>query len=182
MPWADALYGCEPRWWNLHKDCDGFAGVKWSTHVKESTANDKTEHADDYDIKIVKGAPASGFSTDPSVIHYGDNSGFQALGLSILLGSPYIVLVGFDMRHVAGKSHFFGDHPQDLFQRQEYESFAKKFDKAPPPDGVTIINATPGSALRCYPMMNLEDAIGAYRGRSNGGLHRHGSIANAAAN
>ena len=182
MPWADALYGCEPRWWNLHKDCDGFKGVKWSTHDKDSSSNDKTEHAELYDLKVVKGVAATGFSTDPALIHYGDNSGFQAVNLAILLGATHIVLVGFDMRHVAGKSHFFGDHPRDLFQRDEYESFAKKFDKAPPPDGVTIINATPGSALRCYPMMDLEDAIGAYRGRSDGSLHRHRPESHAAAN
>lgn len=159
MPWADVLYGCEPRWWGVHKDCNGFAGVKWSTHDKDSTANDKTEAAESYGINIVKGAPGAGFSTDPGVIHYGDNSGFQAVNLAILLGSPYIVLVGFDMRHVSGKSHFFGDHPRDLYQRNEYESFALKFDKAPAPDGVEIINATPNSALTCYPMVTLDEAI-----------------------
>ena len=158
MPWADALYGCEPRWWTAHKDCDGFKGVKWSTHDKGSSANNKIEAAEAYGIKLVRGEVAAGFSTDPSLIHYGDNSGFQALNLAILLGSTYIVLVGFDMRRVKGKSHFFGDHPNGLYQRPEYESFAKKFADAP--DGVQIINATPGSALKCYPMMNLEDAVG----------------------
>ena len=159
MPWADALYGCDARWWNAHKGCMDFAGEKWSTHDKGSTSNDKEEVGDKYDLNLVKGAPSAGFSTDPSVIHHGDNSGFQALNLAILFGSPYIVLVGFDMRHVSGKSHFFGDHPQGLFQRQEYQSFASKFDKAPPPDGVTIINATPDSALRAYPIMELESAL-----------------------
>ena len=85
MPWADVLYGCEPRWWNVHKDCDGFEGVKWSTHDKASSANDKIEIADKYDINIVKGAHGPGFSTDPGLIHYGDNSGFQSVNLAILL-------------------------------------------------------------------------------------------------
>ena len=172
MPWADALYGCDARWWDIHKDCDGFAGAKWSSHDKEGQSNDKTAAADKHGLHIVKGAPGGGFSTDPSLIHYGDNSGFQALNLAILLGATYIVLVGFDMRHVKGKSHFFGDHPQGLFQRPEYESFAKKFDKAAAPDGVTIVNATPGSALKCYPMMSLDEAIESY-----GSVHRHRSIA-----
>ena len=136
-----------------------FAGEKWSSHSKEGCADDKIEVAEKYGLNLVKGSSNAGFSTDQNVINYGDNSGFQALNLAILLGSCYIVLVGFDMRHVSGKSHFFGDHPNSLFQRQEYESFALKFNKAPPPDGVTIINATPGSALKCYPMMDLEDAL-----------------------
>ncbi len=161
MPWADVLYGCDAKWWNVHKDCNGFAGELWSTHDGgKSTSNDKTEPADAYGLNLVKGVAGSGFSTDPGLIHYGDNSGFQALNLAVLFGSPYIVLVGFDMRHIKGRSHFFGDHPTGLFQRAEYESFIKKFAKAPAPDGVTIVNATPDSSLKCYPMMGLEVAVG----------------------
>jgi len=168
VPWADALYGCDARWWDKHQHCEDFQGVKWSTHSKTSCSDDKIEVGEKYGLNLVKGDAGPGFSTDPTVIHYGDNSGHQALNLAILLGSPYIVLVGFDMRHVSGKSHFFGDHPRDLFQRDEYESFAKKFGKAP--DGVTIINATPDSALRCYPMMNLEASIENYRLYSDGAV------------
>lgn len=140
-----------------------FAGEKFSSHGKESVSDNKEEAAEKYGLTLVKGAPGDGFSTDPLVIHYGDNSGHQALNLAILFGSPYIVLVGFDMRHVSGKSHFFGDHPKGLFQRQEYQSFARKF-KAPP-EGVTIVNATPGSALTTYPIMEFDEAV-------NGSLHR----------
>jgi len=162
MPWADVLYGCDARWWDAHAGCMGFSGDKWSTHSRDGCADDKYETAEKYGLRLVKGEPGAGFSTNPSVIHYGDNSGFQAVNLAILLGSTYIVLVGFDMRHISGKSHFFGDHPKGLFQRAEYESFAKKFDKAPAPDGVTIINATPGSALKCYPIWTLNQAIAGY--------------------
>jgi len=175
MPWADALYGCDARWWDSHRGCSDFTGIKWSTHAKGSCADDKIDVGEKYDLHLVKGAHSGGFSTDPGVIHYGDNSGYQALNLAVLFGSTYIVLVGFDMRHVGGKSHFFGDHPQGLHQRPEYESFARKFDKAPAPDGVTIINATPGSALRCYQMMDLEKAI------EDSSLHRHRAVANSAA-
>lgn len=174
IPDADVLYGCDERWWDTQAGCMGFAGEKFSTHDKDSTSNDKTAAAEKYGLKLIKGAPGSGFSLDPGLIHYGDNSGFQALNLAVLFGSPYIVLVGFDMRYVGGKSHFFGDHPKGLFQRSEsgrdsYQKFTAMFDKAPPPDGVQIINATPDSALTCYPMMALEDAL------ENHSLHWNGA-------
>ena len=173
MPWADVLYGCDERWWDSQNGAMAFAGEKFSTHDKDSTSNDKTAAAEKYNLTLVKGGPGVGFSLDQGLIHYGDNSGFQALNLAILFASPYIVLVGYDMRHVGGKAHFFGDHGNGLFQRNEYQSFAKKFDKAPPPDGVQIINATPGSALTCYPMMDLEEAI------ENHSLYRHRPLNNA---
>lgn len=158
MPWADVLYGCDARWWDAHNGCMDFQGERWSSHDDgKSTSNDKTQVVDDYGVSVVWGEQAEGFSTDPKKIHYGGNSGFQALNLAILFGSPYIVLVGFDMRHVGGKSHFFGDHPRELYQRPEYESFVKAFGDAP--EGVQIVNATPDSAVKCYPMMSLEEAL-----------------------
>lgn len=150
-----------------------FAGEKFSTHDKESTSNDKEAASEKYGLALVKGAPGAGFSLDPNVIHYGDNSGFQALNLALLFGSPYIVLVGFDMRHVGGMAHFFGDHPQGLFQRNEYQSFAKKF--VPPPDGVEIVNATPGSAIESYPIMTFGEAVEDYMLRGNGSVNNSAS-------
>ncbi len=157
MPWADVLYGCDAKWWAAHDGCSEFCGVKWSSHNNKQASDDKTEVAERYGLNLVKGKHGSGFSTDQNFIHYNDNSGAQALNLAILLGATYIVLVGYDLRHVQGKSHFFGDHPSTLHQRNEYESFCRKF--GPAPDGVTIINATPNSALKVYPQMVLEDAI-----------------------
>jgi len=176
MPWADALYGCEPKWWNYHGNCNNFAGELWSTHDDKNACNDKVEIADKYGINIVQGAPGPGFSFDPGVIHYGDNSGFQGINLALLFGSRYIVLVGFDMSY-RDKGHFFGDHPEPLFRQRNYENFIRHFDKAAEllPEDVTIINATTQTALHSFPEMTLEEAIEGYR--QDSGLHRDGAIA-----
>jgi len=164
MPWADVVYGCEPRWWSLHGDCNGFAGELWSTHHEGSTNNkDEFEHLG---LNLVKGEQGQTFSTNPGLIHYGSNSGFQAINLAILFGSTYIVLVGYDMAY-RDKAHFFGDHPAGLTQNKKYENFIRDYTQASKnmPD-VTLINATPDSKLTCFPMMSLEDAIENHR------LHR----------
>ena len=173
---ADILYGCDAKWWNHHNGCPDFMGQKWASHNHRDHADDKRKVAEDYGVNLIAGTAAAGFSTDPNLIHYGDNSGFQAINLAIAFAATVIVLVGYDMRHVDGKSHFFGDHPNGLHQRGEYGSFIKNFEKAPPPDGVTIINATPGSALTCYPTMDLREALNEDRM-----LHRDRTVHNAAA-
>lgn len=167
LPWADALYGCDNHWWEMHGDCGGFQNEKWSTHdgAKDSGHNKfATGLADRFGIRCVQGAAKNEFSLDPSVIHYGDNSGFQAVNLAILKGCKRIVLVGFDMRHVDGKAHFFGDHPKEARQCPESSlaNFAKHFARAAAvmPRDISIVNATPGSALTCFPMMGLDDALG----------------------
>jgi hypothetical protein len=160
MPWADALYGCDPRWWKVHKDCDGFKGEKWSTHV-DNDADNKTAESEAYGIRLVRGQDSSEFSFDPSVISYGQNSGFQAINLALLKGCRRIVLVGFDMQSVKGQAHFFGDHPPRLNGRTDYQIFIPRFEWAAKhlPKDVRIVNATPDSALRCFKMRTLEDAL-----------------------
>lgn len=160
MPWADILYGCDERWWDVHEGTD-FAGEKWSTHGAESHSNDKRAAAEKYGLNLVKGCLASseGFSTDPEIIHYGNNSGYQSINLATLLGSDYIVLVGFNMSRPGGKGHFFGDHPEPLHNQPDYEKWLNEFNRAAKDHPGIIINATPQSALECWHKMTLEDAI-----------------------
>lgn len=157
MPWADVLYGCDAKWWNKHKGCPDFQGEKWSSH--DDGTNKKWAEAEKYGLSLVAGDDKPGFSSDPAVIHYGSNSGFQALNLALLWGAKEIVLVGFDMRRVAGKAHFFGEHPPALQTGGAYERFVPQFERAKVPEGVRILNATPGSALTCYPMVDLSEAL-----------------------
>jgi len=173
MPWSDAMYGCDSRWWDIHGYCGGYIGHKYSTH--DEANNKKLEAAEKHDLQIVRGAHGSTFSRDPELIHYGSNSGFQAVNLALLLGCPYIALVGFDMKLTGGKAHFFGDHPKGLHNNKDYGRFTREFDIAAKKlEGVRIVNATPGSALKCFEQMELADAL-------NGGVYRDGAIADAGA-
>jgi hypothetical protein len=159
LPWADVLYGCDAVWWHHHKGCPDFSGEKWSTH--DDISNDKREVAAKYGVHLIAGKPADVFSLNPAVLHYGSNSGFQAVNLAILMGAARIVLVGFDMRVVCGKRHFFGDHPAPLNNSVDFSRFVEPFQRAVQslPSDLEILNATPGSALQCFPMVSLEDAL-----------------------
>jgi hypothetical protein len=104
---------------------------------------------------------APGFSHIPARIHYGNCSGFQAINLAILFGATRIILVGFDMRVVNGQRHFFGDHPAPLGNACQYEHFLPAFEAAARtlPRHISIVNCTPGSALKCFPMASLDAAL-----------------------
>ena len=158
FPCADILYSCDSEWWNIHDGVPDFRGEKWSSHDDvKGTSNDKRACADKYGLKLVLGKNAPGFSTDQNMLHYGQNSGFQAVNLALLKGATKVVLIGFDMREVGGQRHFFGNHPAGLRNNGDYRNFIRAFEQAKPP--VPIINATPGSALKCYPMMDLREAL-----------------------
>jgi hypothetical protein len=168
LPTADALYAADNGWWDVHGKCEGFTGQRWSTHEedpnpREIHGNDKRDLSIRCGINLVRGLDGDEFSFDPTLIRYGSNSGFQAINLALLFGCTRIVLVGFDMRHVNGQAHFFGNHPKPLGQLKdgEYERFCIRFERAAKklPAHVSIVNATPGSALTCFPMMSLDDAL-----------------------
>jgi hypothetical protein len=122
--------------------------------------DDKLDYAAKYALTLVRGYTAEGFSYDQRQIHYGQNSGFQAINLAILFGARRIVLVGFDMRNIGNKRHFFGDHPKEL-RNTDPSGFVRNFDRAARnlPVDVHIINATPDSALKCFPSVALDKAL-----------------------
>jgi hypothetical protein len=167
LPRFDVLMGGDREWWAVHKGCPSFEGEKWSSHEHDihgtEFVNDKRVLADQYDLNLVTGRDGDEFSFDPKFIRYGSNTGFQAINLALLFGCRRIVLVGFNLCHVAGQAHFFGDHPQQLRRTkdEEYRGFVKHYERAARrlPKDVSIVNATPNSALDCFPRLSLEDAL-----------------------
>jgi len=162
LPWADVLYHCDAPWWRHHDGVPEFHGERWTSH--DDGTNDKTAIAARYPLRIVEGRAGSTFSRDPSCIHYGNNSGFQAINLAILLGASRIILVGFDMQVRDGQRHFHGDHPAPLRNGSTYREWVPLFRQAArhlaqSADPVEIINATPGSALDCWPVVTIEEAL-----------------------
>jgi hypothetical protein len=160
MPWAPILYGCDVKWWRYHRGALDFAGEKW-TIEGPGYGNDKRGLAASYGLRVVAGAYGDTFSVDPARINTGRNSGFQAVGLAIHFGARRIVLVGFDMRECDGRNHFFGNHPHPLHNTKNYKRFVAAFASAAKslPPGVSILNATPDSALTCFPFVNLADVV-----------------------
>jgi hypothetical protein len=182
LPYADILYACDETWWKVHiADVEKtFHGERWTTHEgrQRGESNWKGDMPAEWNVNLVAGKAASTFSTDPAVIHYGSNSGFQAVNLALLKGATQVVLVGFDMRVVAGRRHFFGDHPEPLHNRADYNSFIAPFEIASRKGALPIVNATPGSALGCFPRVDLDAAIA---GWSDGGGGRDRADAHAEA-
>jgi hypothetical protein len=105
----------------------------------------------------------TGLSLEPEYLVTGSHSGYQALNLAVLAGAKTVILLGFDAREPdTGKpSHWFGDHPV----KEAVEAFAKyrsAFSRAAgeiKKAGVTVLNATPGSAITTFPKVSLEDAL-----------------------
>lgn len=175
LPRADVLYASDFSWWTVHEGAKSFEGEKWSSHSHTSAfCDDKREFATQYGLNLVQAFPGLDFSRSPAGIAYGEtaHSGFQAVNLALLFGASQVVLCGFDY----GGSHFFGEHPEKLRQptAQQYADLARAFDSTT--SDVPILNATPGSALKRFPMVDLDEALRRYDH-----VYRDGAVVDAGA-
>lgn len=156
-PWADILYASDATWWyNSKSAASKFAGRK----VTIATQGNVTPNTISDDVHIMGHGGVGGFDERLSYLRTGSNSGYAAVHLAIHLGAQRIVLCGFDM-HAKDGHHWFGDHHWRGPLLSQYELFlhhfrnaAKEFSKR-----ADIVNATPGSALKCFPFMDLKEAL-----------------------
>jgi hypothetical protein len=154
LPQANYLYSCDPQWWDKHWD-------KVKLHPATKYTQSDEAAAKYTDLLRITGDHKPGFSTKQNLIHFGNNSGFQAMNLAYLMGYRRMLLLGFDMGPGAkGESHFFGDHPPGLCRASNHQSFISEFRKINCEKlGLTIINASPRSYLDCFTKLPLEKAL-----------------------
>jgi hypothetical protein len=93
-------------------------------------------------------------------IHFGSNSGYQAINLAFLWGAKRIVLLGFDCKSKGGKPHWFGKHPKELNQTQPYEIWLQYFERLATDleaAGVEVLNCSPGSAIDSFKRISISE-------------------------
>ena len=154
----DYFLACNPSFWNYY----------WNRGLKDHKAEKWTWDAltaERYGINYIAGKWAPGLSTDPNYIHYHHGSGPQVVNIALHKGIKRMLLVGWDMKYTEEK-HYFGDYPPELQHNPktgpggEFIGLIKEMETIKPEDyGIEIINCTPGSAMKCFPIMRLEDAL-----------------------
>lgn len=89
------------------------------------------------------------------------SSGHGAACLAVAMGAARLVLIGFEGRIVNGRSHGHDDYVQqdagDYVERfvPAWTGLAAVFTRL----GVSVINATPHSAIKAFPIADLREAL-----------------------
>ena len=169
-PWADILYFSDEAWWCWHH---GGTDPKGERHK-----GDPRYHA--FPGRKVALANACTFRREPAVrilqnyeanpglceirdgVYTGRSSGYQAINLAAHLGVARILLLGFDMRPVAGRTHWHMAHKRATTPEDFGNTMLPWFRTLVEPcraRGIEVINCTPGSAIECFPKMTLDEAL-----------------------
>ena len=97
----------------------------------------------------------------PDGLRLGTNSGHAAINLALHCGASAVVLIGFDMKiDDPARAHFDGSPGPDpnkyrQFHRPAFKMMAEQLSAA----GLTVLNATPDSALEAFPRVSLAEAL-----------------------
>lgn len=153
---SDHLYAADEAWWKIWIktiDNEQFNGQKWITRDKHVATR--------YNLTLIPGENKSGLGTN-GVIHFGGNSGYQAINLAYHLGAKTIGLIGYDMKVGSNNElHWFGNHGNGLRNMPhkldewiiQHDQLKKDLDER----GIDVINFTHDSALYQYRKESLND-------------------------
>lgn len=170
------------KWGFLH--VPDITEVLWSTHAVKFYRHEdvisyraRRPEVRCYTMRSGEGAGTDGVITlenaqdyglckAPGAIAFGKNSGNSALNvawheLQEPRAGSRIILLGYDMRCVNGKSH--AHREEATTQEWQYRNiFVPSFidiARDLEDEGIEVINCTPGSALQVFPQADLRDVL-----------------------
>lgn len=170
-PWAPILYFCDWKWWRWHEDrpaFKAFAGLKVTLDTRVVERDPTIKWLRNADSGAYGDDGRNGLSLELGSVKTGRNSGYQAMNLAIQLGAKRLVLIGYDMKlGPNGEEHWFGQH-KDLEGRAvpttagcvsrwpaNFATMVPQLEAL----GVEVVNASPETAIDCFPRADLADCL-----------------------
>lgn len=101
----------------------------------------------------------------PSAVNWNGSSGASAISFAHHNGAKTIVLYGFDMRRVGGEKNFHRDHHEDSARLHPFARHLRAFPhiaRDAKSMGITVLNATPNSAIPHFPFIDPVEAADVY--------------------
>lgn len=153
-PAAEILYFCDQAWWEARR---GAIRI-WQCESIVTLENQIPG------VHRLRNTGPLGFDPDPSCLRHGSNSGYQAIHLAAHLGAKRIILFGYDLRVVRGQLHAEA-RPENRTAADfalTLDVMLEKFPSIVDPlkeRGIEVLNATLGSALQCWPIIGVEEAL-----------------------
>lgn len=160
VPGADVLWWSDASFWRRNRDAimAHEAPIKATCQVDYRDEDELPQEIVQYHF-----TGGIGFDERPGCLRHGNNGGYAAIHLAAHLGAARIVLLGVDMKYgPAGESHFHGGH--GLVHREavltelmlpHFEPLVKPLQRR----GITVLNASPDSALRCWPRCSIDEGL-----------------------
>lgn len=150
----DVLYFSDTGWFDGHQaEIEAWPGLVFSVSRRaKGRMPDRVHRPQMFEC--------SAFDV-PGKLRHGLSSGHIAVSLAIAGGAGRCVLLGYDMRLIGGRSHHHDDYGRTT-EQDVLDGFLKGFagwHRDALDVGVDVVNASPGSALAEFPLVDLADEM-----------------------
>lgn len=150
-PDAKIIYGADYRWWErYHEEAKQTKAELWTA---SSTCAKK------FNLNHVSLLPGPGWTSRKGYAYSGSLSGFQAIQIAGWHNPSRIILLGYDMQHTGGKTHWHDDHPLGWPNCPKLDAQIEGFSKLAKKSPVPIINCTRETALQCFTKKELVSIV-----------------------
>ena len=163
-PWADVLYSCDFKWWQLR-----YNTVKNLPLLKVTQDAQAVGHFAGLNrIKLRNGAPGNyvqHFLMDEwGEVGSGQGSGFQVINWMAQMAVKGMALLGFDSCGINDQVHWHGRHADGLNNpdnstllawKQWLENAAPKLREL----NIDMVNCSLVSAVGCFTKLSVEDTL-----------------------
>lgn len=151
------LFFMDSGWWQRNRSiCEA-----WRGEIFTCSRTAKRE-APKLVKRIEMTSPAPEFPPPGApYIRWGKSSGHLGISLAVAMGASNIILLGYDMRIIDGRSHHHPhyDRPVDPATYDLFLQHFEGWDSEARAVGVEIVNATPESALKEFRQVDLNDIL-----------------------
>jgi len=158
--WVDVCWFGDARWYGWH--CEALKSFKGMIyHCANRIKGQRIDR-----VKRVGRGKSQGLDRRPEYVAWNRSSGASAINLAYHLGAKRIILLGFDMRKriVDGeeRQNWHKDHKVVGAKANPYPRFLQVFrliNIDAKKLGVEILNATPNSSIKDFPIVDLESVV-----------------------
>lgn len=154
-PFCDALFFSDYTWFTKRRKL-----IEASSTLLITTSRQVKRLAPDK-IKLVKAQSGVPLRAGAGLLRQGRNSGQTSISIVAALGANPIILLGFDMKRVAGRSHHHDEYSStnDKLYSHDFVPAFLGWAKVAAASGIRILNATPNSALKEFPFISIEEVL-----------------------
>ena len=165
---AEILYACDWQWWKERAPRpDEWSGLRITGTVAKNSNRPTLPGGMEWQAENLNYMPVrAGFGRllwGGLELGAGQSSSFQAANLAVRCGARRLVLLGVDCHSENEHWHGKHTHPEASDQKpslmktwlKAWGFAAEDFKER----GIECINCSPGSAVKCFPRMTVDDAV-----------------------
>lgn len=149
---ADVIYASDSMWWQCNPEAVKCPGIKVTVEAVRGIPPNVPDA-----VRVLRNTGREGFDPNPGCVRTLLNSGGVGIQIAAHARATRILLLGFDMH--GGHWHPQHERPLGNPGAALFARWIGCINGLSRQLTIEVLNCTPGSALKCFPVVSLDEAL-----------------------